>query len=94
MMRLLVIKEYSQLSDTKLNEMMARRLNHKQPKDYCNNPAHAWPIIDAYFDPITKVCHHLHSSLWRQAVVAQHENNLGTNKIRAAIIACLVVSNG
>lgn len=37
--------DYSKMSDFEINSLVSRRDSPRFPRNYCNNPADAWPII-------------------------------------------------
>lgn len=91
------MKDYASMSDFEINcrvhaeVMEISGLDSFKAKDYCNNPADAWPII--VDNKISLTCHHSRGE-WSAVFNAENICFHANNPLRAAMIVFLMMKEG
>lgn len=91
--------DYSKMSDFEINcrvhseVMEISGLDSFKAKDYCNNPADAWPIIVQNGISVECITVNRHEKMWRALFKPEHVKHKQNNKnpLRAAMIVFLMM---
>lgn len=91
--------DYSKMSDFEINcrvhseVMEISGLDSFKAKDYCNNPADAWPIIVQNGISVECITVNRHEKMWRALFKPAHVKHKQNNKnpLRAAMIVFLMM---
>ena len=91
--------DYSKMSDFEINcrvhseVMEISGLDSFKSKDYCNNPADAWPIIIQNGISVECITVNRHEKMWRALFKPAHVRHKQNNKnpLRAAMIVFLMM---
>lgn len=92
------MKDYASMSDFEINcrvhaeVMEISGLDSFKAKDYCNNPADAWPIIAGSMISISPVGNDW--QLWEAAGMDGMKADYGKNPLRSAMIVFLMMKEG
>lgn len=90
------MKDYASMSDFEINcrvhaEVMAiAGLDSFKAKDYCNNPADAWPIIVENRIRVNPVLY----TKWMAEDYLEDISHTGENPLRAAMVVFLMMKEG
>lgn len=92
--------DYTHLSDFEINKLVESALrpgwqesDYRMPKEYCNNPADAWPIIVENLIALRPVALHVGGHRW---FATKGEGDFGMkyaddNPLRAAMVLFLIL---
>lgn len=80
--------DYSKLSDIEIDTMVSKICSPEFHRNYCNNPADAWQIIEKNLLSMTPVVFHGKANWIASRDIHAHHD---TNPLRAAMIVFLMM---
>lgn len=83
------MKDYASMSDIEIDMMVSKICSPEFHRNYCNNPADAWPIITGSMISICPVGND--GQLWEASGMGGMKADYDKNPLRAAMIVFMMM---